>query len=160
MRAIDPLFAPAPGFAPLPATARPPARVRLEKIASTSQNKLGGWANGLDNSPNAALLWSDDARWARLVKNERVTREDWYQDVREIELELEGVTPEERDRLYACLKPAHNNIALTARGSPDTRQATCSRSAPATRRRTSTASCRQLAGPTSPMSPTWCILHL
>ncbi|GAA6017924.1 hypothetical protein JCM8202_006200 [Rhodotorula sphaerocarpa] len=102
MRAIDPLFAPAPGFAPLPATARPPARVRLEKIASTSQNKLGGWANGLDNSPNAALLWSDDARWARLVKNERVTREDWYQDVREIELELEGVTPEERDRLYSA----------------------------------------------------------
>lgn len=48
---------------------------------------------------DAPLLWTEDARWARLVKNERVTAEDWYQDVREIELEIEGVEEDERTRL-------------------------------------------------------------
>ncbi|GAA5989837.1 hypothetical protein JCM10908_002340 [Rhodotorula pacifica] len=103
---IDPLYPAAPGFAPLPATARPPARVRLEKVASTSQqNDAAGVpaTNGhQQTTPNGALLWTDDARWARLVKNERVTASDWYQDVREIELEIEGVDTDERNRLYAA----------------------------------------------------------
>lgn len=102
MQSIDPLFAAPSGFAPLPAAARPPPRVRLEKIASTSETSppSGSIANGCHTaSSNGALLWSDDARWARLVKNERVTSDGWYQDVREIEIEIEGVTPDERNRL-------------------------------------------------------------
>ncbi|GAA5862718.1 hypothetical protein JCM3774_001895 [Rhodotorula dairenensis] len=107
MSTIDPLYPRAPGFVPLAATARPPARVRLEKVASTSQQQQQqqqqqGANNGTDAAANAALLWTDDARWARLIKNERVTAPDWYQDVREIELEVEGVDPDERKRLYAA----------------------------------------------------------
>lgn len=92
MSAIDPLFPPSADFVPLAATARPPARVRLEKVASTSQQRDSSDVNG-------GLLWTDDARWARLVKNVRVTAPEWYQDVREIELEIEGVDPDERNRL-------------------------------------------------------------
>lgn len=102
MSAIDPLFPPSADFVPLAATARPPARVRLEKVASTSQQRdCSSSVNGA-SAPlptNGALLWTDDARWARLVKNERVTAPEWYQDVREIELEIEGVDPDERNRL-------------------------------------------------------------
>lgn len=98
MSTIDPLYPPAAGFTPLAATARPPARVRLEKVASTSQRPGADQSTAADN---AALLWTDDARWARMVKNERVTAPDWYQDVREIELEVEGVNSDERKRLYA-----------------------------------------------------------
>ncbi|GAA6005265.1 NAPDH-dependent diflavin reductase [Rhodotorula paludigena] len=92
--AVDPLHPPAPGFVPLPPTALPPARIRLEKVASPSSSSARARAD------DAPLLWTDDARWARLVKNERVTAEDWYQDVREIELELEDVEENERTRLY------------------------------------------------------------
>lgn len=100
MQAIDPLFPPSADFVPLAATARPPARVRLEKVASTSQQRDGS-VNGT-SAPlpkNGALLWTDDARWARLVQNDRVTAPEWYQDVREIELEIEGVDADERNRL-------------------------------------------------------------
>ncbi|KWU44309.1 riboflavin synthase domain-like protein [Rhodotorula sp. JG-1b] len=105
MSAIDPLFPPSADFVPLAATARPPARVRLEKVASTSQQRDSSSAVNGASTPlptNGALLWTDDARWARLVKNDRVTAPEWYQDVREIELEIEGVDPDERNRLYAA----------------------------------------------------------
>jgi hypothetical protein len=35
------------------------------------------------------MKWASDCKWAKLVKNERVTRGDWWQDVREIEIEVE-----------------------------------------------------------------------
>lgn len=91
MTSIDPLFPPAPNFRALPTEAVPPPRIRLEKAMSSSAAK-----GHIDQSP---LLWTEDASWARLVKNERVTTEDWYQDVREVELELEGVQDSERTRL-------------------------------------------------------------
>ncbi|GAA5853371.1 hypothetical protein JCM9279_005769 [Rhodotorula babjevae] len=93
--AIDPLFAPRPGFTKLPLTATPPARARLDKVGSP-------FSSAPPTADSAPLLWSDDARWARLVRNERVTSEGWYQDVREVELEVEGVEPSERNRLYAA----------------------------------------------------------
>lgn len=94
--AIDPLFAPPPGFTKLPLTATPPARVRLDKVGSLSSLTP-------PTAGSTPPLWSDDARWARLVRNERVTGEGWYQDVREIELEVEGVEPGERNRLCVAL---------------------------------------------------------
>ncbi|GAA5923352.1 hypothetical protein JCM3775_007512 [Rhodotorula graminis] len=95
--AIDPLFAPPPGFTKLPLTATPPPRARLDKVASPSSSTATP-----PTADSAPLLWTDDARWARLVRNDRVTREDWYQDVREVELEVEGVEPSERNRLYTA----------------------------------------------------------
>lgn len=97
MASIDPLFPPEPGFTSHPLDTVPPARIRLEKVASTSA------ANG--QTEQAPLLWTEDASWAKLVKNERVTAEDWYQDVREVELELEGVQDSERTRLYVPSLP-------------------------------------------------------
>jgi hypothetical protein len=34
-------------------------------------------------------VMEEGTTWARLRKNKRVTPEDWWQDVREIELEIE-----------------------------------------------------------------------
>lgn len=92
MASIDPLFPPEAGFTSHALDTVPPPRIRLEKVGSTSA------ANG--HTEQAPLLWTEDASWAKLVRNERVTAEDWYQDVREVELELEGVQDSERTRLY------------------------------------------------------------
>lgn len=92
--AVDPLYPPPAGFVKQPPTATPPARIRLEKAASASTSAPN---NG--SAASAPVLWTEDARWARLVKNERVTAPGWYQDVREVELEIEGVEENERTRL-------------------------------------------------------------
>lgn len=33
--------------------------------------------------------WTKDVRWAKIIKNERITTSDWFQDVRSFELETE-----------------------------------------------------------------------
>ncbi|GAA5889505.1 hypothetical protein JCM5296_005969 [Sporobolomyces johnsonii] len=88
--AIDPLFPPSPGFTKLPLSAVPPPRIRLEKAPSSSPVEM---------SP---VPWAEDARWAKVVENRRATRDGWYQDVRNFEVELEGVEPDERTRLYTA----------------------------------------------------------
>ncbi|GAA5905511.1 hypothetical protein JCM6882_004772 [Rhodosporidiobolus microsporus] len=96
MSAIDPLFPPLPGFTKLSPTAVPPSRIRLEKVGSSTAS------NGLATAEKAPVPWSEDCRWAKLARIERVTAEDWYQDVREIELEVEDVEENERTRLYTA----------------------------------------------------------
>ncbi|BGP19975.1 hypothetical protein JCM10213_006752 [Rhodosporidiobolus nylandii] len=96
MAAIDPLLPPPPSFTKLPLTSVPPARIRLEKVASSSA------ASAPAGAGEAPVPWAEDCRWAKLVENRRVTAEDWYQDVRAVELEVEGVEENERIRLYSA----------------------------------------------------------
>jgi hypothetical protein len=95
MTAIDPLFPPPADFTKLPLTAVPPARVKLEKVSSFSS------PNDIAPFETQPIPWDDDCRWAKLVETTRATAEDWYQDVRAIELEVEDV--EESDRTRLCV---------------------------------------------------------
>ncbi|GAA5973567.1 hypothetical protein JCM21900_005453 [Sporobolomyces salmonicolor] len=88
--AIDPLFPPPPGFIKLPLSAVPPPRIKLEKAPSCSRVEM------------APVPWAEDARWAKVVENRRATAEGWYQDVRNFEVELVDIEPDERTRLYAA----------------------------------------------------------
>ncbi|GAA5935527.1 hypothetical protein JCM1841_003704 [Sporobolomyces salmonicolor] len=88
--AIDPLFPPPPGFIKLPLSAVPLPRIRLEKAPSCSRVEM------------APVPWAEDARWAKVVENRRATAEGWYQDVRNFEVELVDVEPDERTRLYTA----------------------------------------------------------
>ncbi|GAA5889058.1 hypothetical protein JCM16303_002173 [Sporobolomyces ruberrimus] len=83
-------FPPPPGFKPLSSDSLPPPSVTLEPVASTSTLSEAT----VDSSRsrmigNAGWKWAPDCVWARLVKNERTTAKDWWQDVREIEIEVE-----------------------------------------------------------------------
>lgn len=97
MAAIDPLFPAPPTFAKLPPTAVPPARINLEKVASSSST------NGRPSADTQPVPWAGDCRWAKLVETKRATAEDWYQDVRAIELEVEDVEENDRKRLYVSI---------------------------------------------------------
>ncbi|GAA5858680.1 hypothetical protein JCM8547_001418 [Rhodosporidiobolus lusitaniae] len=96
MTAIDPLFPAPANFTKVPPIAMLPARIRLAKVASSTSNGTSPTADA------QAVPWSDDCRWARLVETKRVTAEDWYQDVRAIELEVEDAEENERQRLYTA----------------------------------------------------------
>ncbi|SCV67968.1 BQ2448_89 [Microbotryum intermedium] len=77
--AIDPLFPPAPHFRPLSIDDVPPPRIRLTKVTTSSHEHA---------VLNEALPWANDARWAKVVHNMRTTPDDWFQDVRRVEVEF------------------------------------------------------------------------
>ncbi|KAI5477463.1 NADPH-dependent diflavin oxidoreductase 1 [Pseudohyphozyma bogoriensis] len=81
-QAIDPLFPVAEGFVVRSATDVPPPRIKLEKV--------GGVGPGGVKPEPEKLLWSEDVRYAKLRRLERVTPVEWFQDVREVELEFDG----------------------------------------------------------------------
>ncbi|SCZ91319.1 BZ3500_MvSof-1268-A1-R1_Chr1-2g01331 [Microbotryum saponariae] len=78
-QAIDPLFAPAPHFKPLSIDDVPPPRIRLTKVNPNHEHAV---------SSEEALPWANDARWAKVVEIKRTTPEDWFQDVRKLEVEF------------------------------------------------------------------------
>jgi hypothetical protein len=78
--AIDHLFPAPDAFMKLSLEDVPPARIRLENVEAKPE------APSRDSS-----LWAPDVRWAKIREMERVTKEGWYQDVRSVELEVEGV---------------------------------------------------------------------
>ena len=102
-----PLLPAVPGFSePLPSTELPPPLYRMDyQSLDGTFDKLKLHNNGGDAStpPQSApsrkvdqlnghgdeALKADDWIWARLVKNERVTADGWWQDVRGIELDVE-----------------------------------------------------------------------
>lgn len=74
-QAIDPL-APLPeGTTKLTIDSLPPPRIKM--VRQTSEAKI------------VTADWTKDVRWAKIIRNERVTTEDWFQDVRSFELETE-----------------------------------------------------------------------
>lgn len=82
-------------FQPYSSTSIPPPLYRIMPIASSSSHTNGSSdTNGLTPRAERKLDEEEDAlepgwTWARLDRNDRVTAEDWFQDVREIELSLE-----------------------------------------------------------------------
>ncbi|WVW78975.1 NADPH-dependent diflavin oxidoreductase 1 [Kwoniella bestiolae CBS 10118] len=106
-----------PDYVPISSTELPPPIYSLTPIATSSKRTNGDLDIPLDglsisSTPNGhstsaptrvedtlrdeddGLVKPDDWVWATLRKNERVTKGDWWQDVREIELEFEDdVTP-------------------------------------------------------------------
>ena len=110
-----PLLTPPPeGFEPPPPTAVPPPIYSLDfeskdlpDMAALSITSNGNGPSDLETAPIRAVddsrgqisdVWKpDDWGWATLSKNKRVTKEDWWQDVREVELDILD------QRLYGCL---------------------------------------------------------
>lgn len=102
-----PLLPPVPGFSdPLPSTDLPPPLYTMDyQPLNGTFDKLKLHNNGANTSspPQSApsrkvdqadgqsgeALKPNDWIWATLVKNERVTTEGWWQDVRQIELDIE-----------------------------------------------------------------------
>ncbi|WVQ68745.1 NADPH-dependent diflavin oxidoreductase 1 [Kwoniella botswanensis] len=106
-----------PDYSPISSTDLPLPIYSLTSIASSSNSKRKQKEDGLDipleglsisSLPNGhtaseaptrvadvlhhesnGVIKPDDWVWATLRKNKRVTKEDWWQDVREIELEFE-----------------------------------------------------------------------
>lgn len=106
--AIDPLF-PAPnGFTPISPDDLPPPRIRLTPISDKNGGASGlKLSNGKQTSPFPG--WSDDNGFARVTKLERLTEESWFQDVRNLELEIEGGTSYEAGDVLE-IRP-HNSAA-------------------------------------------------
>lgn len=67
--------------------ALPPPSVTVRPPSESSTSSLSG-PNG-EKLVSLGLKWAPDCVWGKLVKNERVTRGDWWQDVREIEIEVD-----------------------------------------------------------------------
>lgn len=93
---------PSPNFTPVPTTSLPAPIFDLDFSApNLSKLSLADLPNGqdytkapsrvVDESHGAASsdLKPDDWSWARLTRNNRVTKDGWWQDVREIEFEIE-----------------------------------------------------------------------
>ena len=87
-------------FAERPVTALPPPIYTLDPEPSLENLSLNDSVNGdykatmvkqkdLARSVVPNETKPDDWVWARLTRNKRVTKADWWQDVREIELEIE-----------------------------------------------------------------------
>ncbi|KAK4055080.1 NAPDH-dependent diflavin reductase [Microbotryomycetes sp. JL201] len=79
---IDNLHPLPQGVQPTPEHETPPARVRMRRIADQRAAK------------RTRPMWAGDARWARIGENARVTAQDWFQDVRSLELRIEDVSAE------------------------------------------------------------------
>lgn len=102
-----PLLPPVPGYLePLPSTDLPPPLYTMDfQHLNGTFDKLRLHSNGADtstppqsapsrkadqiNGNGVAALKPDDWIWAKLVKNQRVTADGWWQDVREIQLDIE-----------------------------------------------------------------------
>lgn len=97
--AMLPLLHPSPpiSFKVLPITALPRPLYRLEKVtptATVSVSTSAGHATTDKKQVGDCLEDGDDVLepgwvWTKLKRNKRVTTEGWFQDVREIHLELE-----------------------------------------------------------------------
>jgi hypothetical protein len=82
--AIDPLAPTIAGLGQLSISGVPPARIQLEKVSGDTLK--------VDPAPPP---WASDVRWAKLRDIERTTAPGWYQDVRAVELEIEGFAEEQ-----------------------------------------------------------------
>jgi hypothetical protein len=101
------------GFVPSPNTSLPPPIYRLEPVEpvtngaleklsvsksgnkSTTNGQIPAPLRAIDelNGHNDPGGWKpDDWIWAKLVENKRMTQDGWWQDVREIELEIDDPT--------------------------------------------------------------------
>lgn len=79
--AIDPLFPSPKGFSKLSLEDVPPPRIRMEEFVPEASS------NGLAVK---TVDWANDVRWAMITKIERATQKGWFQDVRSLELKIEG----------------------------------------------------------------------
>ncbi|GAA5943020.1 NAPDH-dependent diflavin reductase [Sporobolomyces koalae] len=70
------------GFVPLSAQALPPPTI-------ATSPPIAGLDVASSDLSEQSLGWTDDCVWATLTKNDRVTRSDWWQDVRELELQVQ-----------------------------------------------------------------------
>ncbi|KAK4052863.1 NAPDH-dependent diflavin reductase [Microbotryomycetes sp. JL221] len=77
---IEPLHPLPPHAQRLSADEIPPARVVMNKLLPS------------DASSRRSIKWSTDTQWATILENQRVTAPDWFQDVRHIEMRIDGVT--------------------------------------------------------------------
>lgn len=75
---------PPPETMPRLENAIPPPRIRLQPVSPAS---IG---SGSTIDP---IAWAPDVRWAKIKKIERVTGEEWFQDVRSIDLSFEEAEP-------------------------------------------------------------------
>ena len=62
----------------------PPPRIQLDRVADETVR--------MDPTPPP---WASDVRSAKVKRIERTTARDWYQDVRSVELEIEGSEDEQ-----------------------------------------------------------------
>lgn len=108
-------YLPGPSCGPRPETELPPPIYRLEPVEDGDVSKAldrlhldakersdskaeytdippggtnGSEANGITQSARAMVYHPAGWQWATLTRNKRVTAPDWWQDVREVELEL------------------------------------------------------------------------
>ncbi|KAM0745689.1 NADPH dependent diflavin oxidoreductase 1 [Meredithblackwellia eburnea MCA 4105] len=85
--AIDPLFPVSPNFVRLSPDDIPPPRARLDPVITN------GVSPTVENKQRDPRLWARDVRWAKVIRMERVTPDEWFQDVRTVVLELpEGMS--------------------------------------------------------------------
>ncbi|GAA5998468.1 hypothetical protein JCM5350_000657 [Sporobolomyces pararoseus] len=78
-------FPPPSDFEAMSDAALPPPSVTVRSLSESSTSSPS-YPNG---EALEGLKWAPDCVWGKLVKNERVTRGDWWQDVREIEIEVD-----------------------------------------------------------------------
>ena len=65
--------------------------------------------NGVDG------VWKpDDWQWATLKRNERVTREDWWQEVREFDFELDNLSCVQLSLDLSCRPPRNGYLSWSA----------------------------------------------
>ena len=86
---LQALFPNPSDFEPLPDDALPAPSVSMEQPPADQCEAARSDAIIQTSVESEGLSWAPDCRWAKLVKNERVTRADWWQDVREVEIEIE-----------------------------------------------------------------------
>lgn len=83
-KTIDPLTPAIDSLGQLSLSDVPPARIQLDKVTDNKQQ--------VNPIPPP---WASDVRWAKLRDIERTTAPGWYQDVRAVELEIEGFAEEQ-----------------------------------------------------------------
>ncbi|GAA6019501.1 hypothetical protein JCM11491_000979 [Sporobolomyces phaffii] len=86
-------YPPPPGFEPMSDDFLPPPSIVLEPSSSSLTNAARACSGGESSSDPGFRPresgWATDCRWATLVRNERTTSLDWWQDVREIEIAVD-----------------------------------------------------------------------